>query len=162
MSPKSPPLAEQTICLSHQAEFPWLPEIPGQCLFPKFLPPQSLCRRLHSSVIISWEPLFIHWKSQTLVWANGVSWDAPPSAFFSGDHLLLCGRWASGKWREEAGEALLLHTGTVYGLHSLFSLVENRACDTNVPAGRTRTPGLGAVTVFCFGRQEIFIRHVLQ
>lgn len=130
MSPKSHPLAEQTICLSHQAEFSWLPEIPGQCLFPKFLPPQSLCRRLHSSVLIYWEPLFIYWKTQTLARANGVSWEAPPAAFSSGDHLLLCGRWASGKWREEVGEALLLHTGTVHGFHSLLSLVENMACDT--------------------------------
>ena len=40
------------------------------------------------------------------------------------------GRVASGKWREEVGEALLLHTGTVHGFHSLLSLVENMACDT--------------------------------
>lgn len=118
MSPKSPPLAEQTICLSHQAEFPWLPEIPGQCLFPKFLPPQSLCRRLHSSVIISWEPLFIYWKSQTLAWANGVSWEAhhPHSPVETICSYVGDGRVASGgKKREkpfcsiQAGSMVSIH-----------------------------------------------------
>lgn len=72
--------------------------------------------------------------------------------------------WEVGEWQVEGrcgrGPSAAQTLSVVFIHRSLW--LRTGHVTQNVPAGRTRTPGLGAVTVFCFGRQEIFIRHVLQ
>ena len=72
--------------------------------------------------------------------------------------------WEVGEWQVEGrrgrGPPAAQTLSVVFIDRSLW--LRTGHVTQSVPAGRTRTPGLGAVTVFCFGGQEIFIRHVLQ
>lgn len=134
----------------------WLPEIPGQCLFPKFLPPQSLCRRLHSSVLIYWEPLLStgrpkHWHGQMGYPGKLHQLHSPVETTCS-----CVGGGRSARREEGWSPSGSIQVPSMVSIHcSLWLRIWH--VTQNVSAGRTRTPGLGAVTVFCLADKKYLL-----